>query len=420
MGILVSIIFMIYALIDYKKAVILVAMIIQTQPHLGTGIPGLRIFPLLVVYLVFLFFVKERRKRHFNIQPPYPKSLVLVSVVFSLCMLFTEYYTHNGNYALVIVNCITYFILPYLLYKCLDGEKKLKYLLKVCIVFYTLAVIVAVSDQLLHHNYFYDMMESLFSFDMFSVDSTEIRYGIKRSSSIFAQGGHAGLFCMYAFLIFFYNKYYFNSTYKKRITNYMICFLPLVAFLSGSRAIYLGLAFVFMSLPIRQFFKRKSTYIIIVILILGGLCSLSYFSDIIDSMINSDKGGGSTAEMRQWQWDICMKYFDQSPWWGNGRMYIWNVVKPANPLLLGAESIWFSLIVDNGIIGCVNFVLLTTVSSLTLMVKTNKSLFFMPLAYFAIMCFSTQLGMEYNVLLTFIVIMIRLFDYKGIHSRIIQ
>ena len=200
----------------------------------------------------------------------------------------------------------------------------------------------------------------------------------------------------------------------------MICFLPLVAFLSGSRAIYLGLAFVFMSLPIRQFFKRKSTYIIIVILILGGLCSLSYFSDIIDSIINSDKGGGSTAEMRQWQWDICMKYFDQSPWWGNGRMYIWNVVKPANPLLLGAESIWFSLIVDNGIIGCVNFVLLTIISSLTLMVKTNKSLFFMPLAYFAIMCFSTPLGMEYNVLLTFIVIMIRLFDYKGIHSRIIQ
>lgn len=117
MGILVSIIFMIYALIDYKKAVILVAMIIQTQPHLGTGIPGLRIFPLLVVYLVFLFLVKERKKRHFNIQPPYPKSLVLVSVVFSLCMLFTEFYTHNGNYALVIVNCITYFILPYLLYK---------------------------------------------------------------------------------------------------------------------------------------------------------------------------------------------------------------------------------------------------------------------------------------------------------------
>ena len=101
-------------------------------------------------------------------------------------MLFTEYYSHNGNYALVIVNCITYFILPYLLYKCLDGEKKLKYLLKVCAVFYPLAVIVAVSDQLLHHNYFYDMMESLFSFEMFSIDSTEIRYGIKRSSSIFA------------------------------------------------------------------------------------------------------------------------------------------------------------------------------------------------------------------------------------------
>lgn len=417
MGILISLILMIYALIDYKKAVILVAIIIQTQPHLGTGISGLRIFPLLVVYLAFLFFVKEREKRQFLQQKSYPLPLVLSSLIFSFCMLFTEYYTQNGNYALVIVNCITFFILPYLLFKCLDDEKMLVYLLKISFVFYTLAIIVAISDQLLHHNYFYDMMESLFTFDSYSVDSDEMRYGIKRSSSIFAQGGHAGLFCMYTFLVFFYNKYYFNSTYKKKMTNFMILCLPLVAFLSGSRAIYLGLMFVFLSLPVRQFFKRKSTYVIFVLLIVGGLCSLSYFSDIIDSMVNSDKGGGSTAEMREWQWDICMRYFVQSPWWGNGRMYIWNVVKPDNPLLLGAESIWFSLTVDNGIIGCANYIVLIIVSAITMMVRTTKSLFFMPFAYFAIMCFSTQLGMEYNVLLTFMVVLFRMFDFNGIQKR---
>ena len=416
MGILISLILMIYALIDYKKAVIFVAIIIQTQPHLGTGISGLRIFPLLVVYLAFLFFVKERKKKHFLQQKSYPLPLVLSPIIFSFCMLFTEYYTQNGNYALVIVNCITFFILPYLLFKCLDGEKMLIFLLKISFAFYTLAIIVAVSDQLLHHNYFFDMMESLFTFDSFSVDSTEMRYGIKRSSSIFAQGGHAGLFCMYTFLVFFYNKYYFNSTYKKKMTNFMILCLPLVAFLSGSRAIYLGLMFVFLSLPVRQFFKRKSTYVIFVLLIVGGLCSLSYFSDIIDSMVNSDKGGGSTAEMREWQWDICMRYFVQSPWWGNGRMYIWNVVKPDNPLLLGAESIWFSLTVDNGIIGCANYIVLIVVSAITMMVRTTKSLFFMPFAYFAIMCFSTQLGMEYNVLLTFMVVLFRMFDFNGIQK----
>ena len=175
--------------------------------------------------------------------------------------------------------------------------------------------------------------------------------------------------------------------------------------------------FVFLSLPVRQFFKRKSTYVIFVLLIVGGLCSLSYFSDIIDSMVNSDKGGGSTAEMREWQWDICMRYFVQSPWWGNGRMYIWNVVKPDNPLLLGAESIWFSLTVDNGIIGCANYIVLIIVSAITMMVRTTKSLFFMPFAYFAIMCFSTQLGMEYNVLLTFMVVLFRMFDFNGIQKR---
>lgn len=405
---------MLFALFDYKKAVVLVAIVIQTQPHLGTGIAGLRIFPLMVVYLAFLYFMKERKRKFYQQQNPYPHAVVLSSIMFSCCMLFTEFYSQNRNYALVLVNCVTYFVFPFLLFRTLNGKKTLTYLFNVSIIFYTLAILVAISDQLLHHNYFYDMMGSLFTFDSYSVDSTEMRYGIKRSSSIFAQGGHAGLFCMYTFLLFFYNKYYFNSTYRKKVTNFMICFLPIVAFLSGSRAIYLGLAFVFLSLPLRQFFKRKSTYILFILLILGVLCSLSYFSDIIDSMLNSDKGGGSTAEMRQWQWDICMRYFAQSPWWGNGRMYIWNVVKPDNPLLLGAESIWFSLTVDNGIVGCANFIVLIIVSAITMMVRTNKTLFFMPFAYFAIMCFSTQLGIEYNVLLTYMVILIRMFDCNGI------
>ena len=111
--------------------------------------------------------------------------------------------------------------------------------------------------------------------------------------------------------------------------------------------------------------------------------------------------------MRQEQLDICLSYFDRSPIWGNGRMYMWDTVKYYHWELLGAESIWFPLLVDYGIMGAISFILLIASCSY-LLYKKFRPLAFFPLIYFVITFVSPERGYEFNVLLTYTILLIKM------------
>ncbi|MDO5526713.1 MAG: O-antigen ligase family protein [Prevotella sp.] len=410
MGIIICALICLWALRNFKNAVIFTGIVIQAMPHLGTGIPGVRIFPALVIALLLIYFFLK--KKIFSSTSPnlcFPRPIIVSIIFISLCYITTYFVVKQGNFALTIINLIVYFAFPILFLRCLDTQKAMNFLWKVLITFFTVAVFFAFLEQILRHNYFYDVMESLFSFDMWSMDSSEIRYGLKRCNSIFAQSGHMALHSILAFTAFFYLKYFFNYRIKSRLLFFLICTLPILVLFSGSRALFVGFAFIVLCLPLRSFFKKKSSYLIAVFLFIVLLVSIPYLSHILDTIINSNKGGGSSTDMREWQWDICMLYFNQSPWWGNGRMYIWDVVSVENPLLLGAESIWFSLIVEYGIMGCVSYLFFIICSSFAMATHTYKNLFFLPIAYLVITTFSTALGIEFNVPLTYMAILIALF-----------
>lgn len=411
MGIVVCALISLWALKNFRNAVIFTGIVIQAMPHLGTGIPGVRIFPALVIVLL-LIFVFQKKKIFSSSEPQlhFPRPIIVSILFISICYITTFFVVKQGNFALTIINLVVYFAFPIIFLRCLDTPKSMRFLWNVLIAFFTTAVLFAFLEQILRHNYFYDAMKSLFSFDMWSTDSSEVRYGLKRCNSIFAQGGHMALHSMLAFIVFFYLKYFFNFKIKKRLLILLIWTLPVLVLFSGSRALFLGFAFILLCLPLRYYFKRKSSYLISVFLLIVFLISIPYLSHILDTIINSNKGVGSSTEMREWQWEICMLYFNQSPWWGNGRMYIWDVVSVENPLLLGAESIWFSLIVEYGIMGCVSYLLFIICSSVAMSKHTYKNLFFLPIAYLAITSFSTALGMEFNVPLTYMAILIALFQ----------
>ena len=142
-----------------------------------------------------------------------------------------------------------------------------------------------------------------------------------------------------------------------------------------------------------------------------------YFSTVVDSIVNSNTtkaAGGSSSELRLLQWEVCLPYFLQAPIWGNGRMYIWDVVAPENPLLLGAESIWFSLFVDYGIMGAITYVIMI-LGCIILLRKYNYRLIFMPIGYFLILFLSPDTGIQYNLLLTFVVLVVKI--YKFLYKR---
>ena len=91
-------------------------------------------------------------------------------------------------------------------------------------------------------------------------------------------------------------------------------------------------------------------------------------------------------------------------------MYIWDEVAPANPMLLGAESIWFSLLVDYGIMGALTYIIMI-LGCIMLLRKYDSRLIFMPIGYFLILFLSPDTGIQYNLLLTYVVLAVKMYKY---------
>ncbi|GAB6981676.1 hypothetical protein JCM15908A_00510 [Prevotella dentasini JCM 15908] len=84
------------------------------------------------------------------------------------------------------------------------------------------------------------------------------------------------------------------------------------------------------------------------------------YQDISDSFTvdySYEYTGGSSLAMRQTQFAISYSFFQQAPVIGNGTKYL-SVVREANPDILGAESIWFGLLIEKGALGILAYIIL--------------------------------------------------------------
>ena len=152
-------------------------------------------------------------------------------------------------------------------------------------------------------------------------------------------------------------------------------------------------------------------------LLLPVLLEVGY--QVLDSIINSNTSkyaGGSSSELREMQWEICLPYFLDSPFVGNGRMFIWDTVKEANYGLLGAESIWFSILVDYGLLGAFAFLFMIFACSKHLYAY-NFRLICLPISYLLIVSLSPDMGVTYNTVLSFTVLILRMFQFSPINSN---
>jgi hypothetical protein len=121
---------------------------------------------------------------------------------------------------------------------------------------------------------------------------------------------------------------------------------------------------------------------------------------------------GSSPELRIIQLGISLKYFQNAPLWGNGRNYIWDVVAPDNPLIKGAESIWFSLLVDYGLMGCISFIFLI-ISCMVVLWKRNHLYAVLPLVYIFGKTITLIMEVDFDLLLIFTILLLKIeYFYK--------
>jgi len=85
---------------------------------------------------------------------------------------------------------------------------------------------------------------------------------------------------------------------------------------------------------------------------------LNTFISIFDRSVEQKMGGGSNVSMRQSQFDAMFKvFFEQGMFFGDGLYSTrWWVSK--NIGLLGAESVWIGLLLNQGIFGAVVYVMM--------------------------------------------------------------
>ena len=138
---------------------------------------------------------------------------------------------------------------------------------------------------------------------------------------------------------------------------------------------------------------------------------MPFINSLINSIVDTQSVGGSSQELRLNQLEIAYMYMQQSPIWGNGRLYTWNYAIPNTPALMGAESIWFQLMIDYGSMGCLSFIVLLLCVGYELQ-KRDRFLLLFPLAFLVSKSLSAIIGVDFNALLVFSLILIKMNQYS--------
>lgn len=186
-----------------------------------------------------------------------------------------------------------------------------------------------------------------------------------------------GFFCSVLFTIILHLNY--KNLCKSKVTLIALIFLFLGVYFSGSRSSLLGL---FIAITISVLLSRHPIYIIRYICCCTlGLClaltipnSREKISSVVDAFTESGgKTEGSSIAMRKNQLDISLLFFKQSPIWGNGFDYFTEVLTPDKKLiygenLLGAESYYFILLIESGLVQiiCISLFFITLIIYLLL------------------------------------------------------
>lgn len=175
-------------------------------------------------------------------------------------------------------------------------------------------------------------------------------------------------------------------------------------FLTGARSCIIGL----LMCTGMSFSKLKVSHILLLCFIIPFVFIFAgdYLSQIFDSIFNTEKVNGSSSDMRLIQFMISWDYMMRSPIIGNGLGFLYNdvVLNHLEKELFGAESMWFGVIADQGILGLVSYLLLFISPILYSWRKDNKFIILFVIGILVMHSLSTIPGVNPAMVLVFTLI----------------
>lgn len=168
---------------------------------------------------------------------------------------------------------------------------------------------------------------------------------------------------------------YDNKIIAKRKAVFLMGVTIIGIYLSGSRSPLLGGIIILLPLLLnKKMFNVKNMSfaafsVCVVVVFAGGYISTMF--DSLTSDADTDLGGASSWDMRLGQLEYSVYFWMQNFWFGNGHAFDIFQGGTQYSSIFGAESVWFPLMMRQGLVGMVSY-LYITIDACRKAVKVNN------------------------------------------------
>ena len=365
---------MICAIKNFKRTIIAwgpLSLLFNPQVCV-TYAPAIALTVAVNISLVGLYIVFQRKahdNKRFNNEKFLLKSFMAFMLVSILISSLFSVVPFTASFKVLIKSTIMEFGMIYIFFRCVSTYDDIRLYIKTCIFVSLIIIINGLIENFTSINPVGDFIyytsphtDDMFGRSFYVPGMEKLRYGLKRCYSVFNLHITFGITCTILFFILFIYYRIKRPIFKQKTKakNYLIiiclCLLPIGVILSNSKTPMLGFMILLLAFyRLSQLFNFKLMFP----LIIGCVLIVIYVPDYINNFLSlfdddlAEEGGGSTVALREDQLSYIVKLFEQSPIWGNGMnaaaYYSENVYEYAG--ILGAESKWFKLLAEQGILG---------------------------------------------------------------------
>lgn len=335
-------------------------------------------------------------------------------VLFSVSYIISGFFMGTPKYVPAILNVIREIVIFIIFFLVIYNKPvtNVKFFVKVSLFYVILITSLTGLEFILGENPYMKFVNahSLYQEDKYI---EEIRYGFKRCQSIFSMHTTLGGISIVSFLPIAW--YYYKKDGKLGITSILVLLFSLFCCIaSGSRSTIIGWTICLFAFMNKSFLSPKT--LILAAFVVFGLLYFSgdVFNQILDSITSSDDIEGSNVDMRGVQLGISLNFLQKSPLFGNG-VYAWTEITKYTDLL-GAESVWFGLMIDRGIMGILSLVAINIQLVLYTFYKQCKGISFVILGFLFSASLSSLPHLFYTYIFAVVVVMVilsyRVCDFK--------
>jgi hypothetical protein len=301
-------------------------------------------------------------------------------LIYSSSYVMTYFFGANESKFMSLVRLIlTTFVDFYIFFVIIkiNFKKYTSIFIKSVTIFSFIFSLYAVIETIIGSNPYIDIVTSnnLYVYDTIIND---IRFGFKRSQSLFSMHTTLGYLSMISCVFLLYIKRHTNY-FKNKNIYIVIALCGIAVFLSGARSMIGGFAVCLLMLVDKKFLKIKYIVPVAITVVALYFGLYSFWDVLLDSFTDTSSVSGSSTDMREEQFAIATMFLDRGFWFGNGLLYTFTNVINMFPDLNGAESIWLPTMIDQGIYGVI-CTIIVYISAIVYTIKNKK----LPLMFFVI------------------------------------